>query len=230
MLKIDSLTMRFGERVLLKDFSFQMKRGEHVALMGANGCGKSTLLRLLAGAVDSVTWEGQIQIDGKSIRSVQKPLVAWVPQEPLQDVSLRADEYVMLGRTAYLSRWGRPSAEDRRFVRNAMEQTRTLALAGARVNEVSGGEQQRLSLALALATQADLLLLDEPTSHLDLRYHRQMKRLISQLKDKSILMALHDLDWARSCSKVLLIHHQHVDEGTPDELLSEASLQKAFEL
>lgn len=228
MLRIEKLTLRFGEKVLFRDFSFQMEPGEHVALMGANGSGKSTLLRLLAGAADAVQWEGEILVAGQPLGSSRKPSVAWVPQEPLQDVALRADEYVMLGRTAYLSRWGRPSDEDRNVVREAMKQTETTALAAAKVNEVSGGEQQRLSLALALATEADLLLLDEPTSHLDLRYRRQMKRLISGLRNKSVLMALHDLDWAHSCSKVLLIHHQRVDEGSPDELLSEASLRHAF--
>ena len=229
MLKFENVALRFGERILFKDLSADVLPGEHVALMGANGCGKSTLMRLIAGANESVSWTGRIEVAGKTLKARDPLAVAWVPQESLQDIPLRADEYVMLGRTAYLSRWGMPSDEDREAVHDAMAQTETLPLAHARVTDLSGGEQQRLSLALALATHASLLLLDEPTAHLDLRYRRELKRLIMGLKGQTILMALHDLDWAHACEKVLLIHHQRVDFGSPGRLLSEESLHQAFE-
>lgn len=146
-------------------------RGERVAVLGPNGSGKTTLLK-----------------------SLLRPGVAYVPQIFPTDLELAAEEYVLLGRTPRLSAWKGPSAEDRAAVRRAMEQTDTLGLVGRRLSRLSGGEQQRLALALALATGSPILLLDEPVAHLDAVHRAAFFSVLSSLPaTMTIVAVLHDL-------------------------------------
>lgn len=229
MLSLENLSLRYGARHLIDPFTARLAPGEHVAVMGANGCGKSTLLRVIAGIDDRVTVGGSVRVAGLPVTPKSRPAgVAWVPQDPAPPLPLTAEEFVLLGRTAKMPHWFPPGAEDRRIAAEAMAQTGTAPLAKSRMSELSGGERQRLALALALATGSGLLLLDEPTVHLDLKYRQVMIDLIASLRDKTILMVLHDLDWARQCPRVWLIEGTTLRDGPPDTLLTPENLRRAF--
>lgn len=223
-LELDNLSLRYGDRILLERATLRIGPGEHVALMGVNGCGKTTLLRAIAGIPGAAAVGGAVRLEGAA--TAGRP--AWVPQDAVPDAPLRADEFVMLGRTARLPRWLPPAAEDRRAVEEAMELTGTRGLAAARLSELSGGERQRLAVALALATGAELLLLDEPTSHLDLRYRRAILSLIDGLPGKTVLMALHDLEWARRRRRVLLFDGPALLDGPPERILTPETVRRVF--
>lgn len=234
MLKLEHLSLAYGEKTLLKDASLEIANGEHVAVLGANGCGKSTLLRVLAGLPDTVKIGGSILIGGMPLGMLtareRAKQITLVPQDAVPDFPLRGEEYVMLGRTARLPRWAPPTKEDRASVMAAMRQTGSAELAKAFVTELSGGERQRLAIALALATEANTLLLDEPASHLDIRYRLMLTELLDRLSDKTILMVLHNLDWARACKRVLLFTSGGLRDGAPADVLSDAALKEAFSL
>lgn len=232
MLKLEHLSLAYGEKTLLRDASLGIADGEHIAILGANGCGKSTLLRVLAGIPGAVKVGGSISIGGAPLASLspaeRAKRIALVPQDAVPDFPLRAEEYVMLGRTARLPRWAPPTAEDREAVSAALERTGAAGLAKAFVTELSGGERQRLAIALALATGAGTLLLDEPASHLDIRYRVMLTGLLDSLTGKTILMVLHDLDWARRCKRVLLFNGGTLDDGMPEKVLREDVMRRAF--
>ena len=231
MLSLENLSLRYGRHLLLESFSAHLAPGEHVAVMGANGCGKSTLLRVIAGIDDRVEIGGCVRVGGMAVTPKARPKqVAWVPQDPAPPLPLMAEEFVLLGRTATMPRWFPPTAADRAKVADAMAKTGTDSLAGARMSELSGGERQRLAIALALATGADLLLLDEPTVHLDLKFRQVMIDLIATLREKSVLMVLHDLDWARQCSRVWLFEGTALHDGSPDTLLTAENLRRVFQI
>ena len=206
MPEIRNRTVRYGQVVALDDVTFAVQSGERVAVVGPNGSGKTTLLRALAG-----------------------PGTAVVPQNVPTDLALGCREFVMLGRTANLSPWRAPSRADEEAVDRALAATDTTTLAGRRMDAVSGGERQRLALALALATEAPCLLLDEPVAHLDFRRRDELFALLARL-GKTILMALHELPFDTDffTRVILMSAGRIVADGTPDEVLTEANLTAAY--
>ena len=206
MPEIRNRTVRYGQVVALDDVTFAVQPGDRVAVVGPNGSGKTTLLRALAG-----------------------PGTAVVPQSVPTDLALRCREFVMLGRTAHLSAWHAPSRADEEAVDRALAAVDATDLAGRRMDAVSGGERQRLALALALATEAPCLLLDEPVAHLDFRRRDELFALLARL-GKTILMALHELPFDTDffTRVILMSAGRIVADGTPDEVLTEANLTAAY--
>lgn len=206
MINIEHLTVRYGDLVALDDVSLRVADGERVAFVGPNGAGKSTLLRALIGKGTAV-----------------------VPQDIPAGLALGCRDFVMLGRTARLSPWRAPSAADEAAVDRALEGTGAGDLVGRRMDAVSGGERQRLALALALATGATTLLMDEPTSHLDLRRRAEFFALLATLKS-TVLMSLHDLPQASEYfSRVILLARGRIlADGAPDAVLTPAPVSAAY--
>jgi ABC-type cobalamin/Fe3+-siderophores transport system ATPase subunit len=180
--------------------------GELVALVGPNGAGKSTLLRVLAGLLRPSS--GHVSIDGHDMFSLDRAAVARrvavVPQvfETLFPFTVR--EIVTLGRTPRLGPLGRIGALDVRAVTRALEELGSLDLADRRIDRISGGERQRAMLAMALAQEADVLLLDEPTAHLDAASAAVVARAVERLpRSRTVLLATHDPDLLVAVDRVL---------------------------
>ena len=192
-----------------------------VALVGPNGAGKSSLLRVITGLLPA---QGSVQVAGVEVSRLcpraRAKLLAVVPQEIARDIPYSARDFVLLGRTASLPRFGGPSADDFKAVHDAMALTETWHLRQRPLPEMSGGERQRLALAMALADRPEIILLDEPTSHLDLRHRAEMMRLLMRLnleQRTTVLMVVHDLTLASQFFPrlVLLSEGRKFADGTP---------------
>jgi len=204
-------TVRYGSVVALDGVSLRIVDGERVAVAGPNGAGKTTLLKALG------------------MTGVSPVQTAVVPQTIPADLPMLARDFVMLGRTANLSPWRAPSRADEEAADRALAAVDAASLAGRRVDAVSGGERQRLALAMALATEAPCLLLDEPTAHLDFRRRDELFALLSRL-GKTVVMAIHELPFDTDFfTRVLLMSAGRiVADGSPDEVLTEANISVAY--
>jgi iron complex transport system ATP-binding protein len=214
-LRLDDVSVTYERRVALAPFTCAIHSGEWLCLIGPNGAGKSSLLRAIAGLVDH---EGVIAIDGApvSIRSARRraTLVAYVPQSPMMPDDMTAFEYVLLGRSPYVSYFGHESRNDRAMVHNVLERLDLVSFGGRLLGTLSGGERQRLVIARALAQEAPVLLLDEPTSALDIGHQQQALELVDRLRRENgltVVSAMHDLTLAGLyADRLALLHEGHL--------------------
>lgn len=240
---LDNVTVEYsgpeGHRLALEKASLTLSQGEVLALLGPNGSGKTTLIRAASGILRPR--EGCVRIAGarKALHDLppeeRARWVAVVPQAAHLPGGFSVLEAVLLGRTPYLGWTGRETAKDLEQVRWAMERTDLLALASRSLGTLSGGEQQRVLIARALAQGSPILLFDEPTAHLDLRNQIEILFLIAKMardERKSVLIALHDLNQAaRIADRVaLLCHGRMVSLGTPREVLTAEILTRLYEI
>jgi ABC-type cobalamin/Fe3+-siderophores transport system ATPase subunit len=237
MLEVSHLSVSYGSRRILQDVNFSVTRGEILGVIGPNGAGKSTLLRALSGVL--ALEQGVVAVQGKNISTLSEPerarLVAVVPQARNLPPAFTGWEMVQLGRTPYIGWMGGLSPQDIQRVHKAMERVDTLELAERRLGDLSGGEQQRLLLARALAQEAPLLLLDEPTTHLDLQHQIRLLSEVRSLADHdglTAVMALHDLNLVgRYADRVALIYDGGLYAlGTPAEVLIPDLLSEVYHI
>ena len=235
MLNIDSLTVAYGDKVVLRDISLEGRAGEILALIGPNGAGKSTLIRAATGVVP--VQSGRVRVDGKDLNHLsptqRAKILAVVPQARQLGGAYSVEQAVMMGRTPYLNWLGRESESDRAAVRLALEQTCLDLFAERPIARLSGGEQQRVLLARALAQSTPVLLLDEPTNHLDLQHQTNLLSLVRNLARKkhlAVLMALHDLNLVSFfADKVaLLVDGELKCLGTPPEVIRAGQISAAY--
>ncbi|HYU83108.1 MAG TPA: ABC transporter ATP-binding protein, partial [Candidatus Polarisedimenticolia bacterium] len=221
-----AVTASYGPRVVLRECTFRIGSGEVVAVVGPNGAGKSTLLRVLAGLLRPSA--GTVALDGQDLstlsRSAVARSVAVVPQifDTLFPFTVR--EVVALGRTARLGAFGRASADDVAAVDRAIDELELGALASRRIDRLSGGERQRAVLAMALAQETAVLLLDEPTVHLDPGHQLATLELLGELaarRQLAVCAVLHDLNLASAFASriVAIADGRIVREGTPLEVI-----------
>jgi len=236
-LDVQSLVVRYGLRVALNGVSFSLNSGEVLAVIGPNGAGKTSLLRALSGIQPAES--GQMLLDGRDVAKLspveRARWMAVVPQARQLPALFTGHQTVMLGRTPHINWLGRTLPQDEAAVHQAMQRTGTLELAERRVDELSGGEQQRLLLARALAQGSPLLLLDEPTTHLDLHYQISLMdniRSLAQDDGLAVLLVTHDLHLvARYSSRVaLLVGGELLSQGTPQEVLTPDLLSRAYQI
>ena len=237
MLQIEALSVSYGPRRVLSDLSLEVASGQMLALIGPNGAGKSTLLRAVSGVIPAQS--GRARVDGSDLlhlSPIQRArLLAVVPQAVSLPPAFSAWETVLLGRTPYLNFLGQVSARDEEIARQAMTRVEALDLAERRIGELSGGEQQRILLARALAQSTPVLLLDEPTSNLDLHYQVSFMETLGNLARQAnlaVLVAMHDLNLAaRYCDRVaLLVEGQIIASGTPRQVLTPELISAAYHL
>ena len=236
-LEVQSLVVRYGPRVALNGVSFSLNSGEVLAVIGPNGAGKTSLLRALSGIQPAES--GQMLLDGRDVAKLspveRARWMAVVPQARQLPALFTGYQTVMLGRTPHINWLGRTLPQDEAAVHQAMQRTGTLELAERRVDELSGGEQQRLLLARALAQGSPLLLLDEPTTHLDLHYQISLMdniRSLAQDDGLAVLLVTHDLHLvARYSNRVaLLVAGELLSQGTPQEVLTPDLLSRAYHI
>jgi iron complex transport system ATP-binding protein len=235
MLKVDSLSAAYDNRQVLRNVSFMLPSGKILGLIGPNGAGKTTLVRAISGAIPLKS--GCVEVMGQNLSSLNQAerarLIAVVPQARQLPPAFSGWETVLLGRTPYLNWLGQLSERDNSLTRQAMERTSTFDLSERRVGELSGGEQQRLLLARALNQAAPVLLLDEPTTHLDLQFQINLLQLVHNLSRQdnlTVLVALHDLNLvARFADMVgLLVDGALIALGAPEEVLTPELLSEAY--
>ncbi len=237
MLSIEDVTIRYEARPVLRNISLDVKPGEVLTLIGPNGVGKSTLIRAISGSLKPIG--GRVTIDGQEVHRLRVEerarLMAVVPQAVRLPELFTVFDTVLMGRTPYLGWLGREGEKDRSAVWAALDRTCTRELADRPIGELSGGEQQRVMIARALAQSARTLLLDEPTAHLDLKHQAGVLSLVCDLahaEGYAILMALHDLNLAAQYADrvALLSNASLVAIGTPEEVLTEVNLSPAYGL
>lgn len=235
MLKIDSLSVSYGNGFALSNISLDISQGEMVAVIGPNGAGKSTLLKSITGILAAES--GQITYDGEELSALsvveRARVLASVPQARIVGGAFTVEQTVMMGRTAHLNWLGSAQKEDQEIVNWAMKATQLSHFAQKRNAELSGGELQRVLLARALAQSTPMLMMDEPTNHLDLKHQIGFLSLVQRLtrqRNKGVLMALHDLNLvSRFADRVALIVDGHLLlVGTPKEVLKSKIISQAY--
>ncbi|OQY89988.1 MAG: hypothetical protein B6D38_05320 [Anaerolineae bacterium UTCFX1] len=234
MLKIQSLSVSYGSRQILHNISLDVQSGEVLALIGPNGAGKSTLIRAASGVIP---YAGHVRANGDDFASLnpmrRAKYIATVPQAVSMPPAFTVWETVLLGRTPYLGFLGQPSQHDEEIARQSLQRVSALLFAERRVGELSGGEQQRILLARALCQSTPILLLDEPTAHLDLQYQVGMLELVVELARKdnlAVLIALHDLNLAAQYADriALMVAGKIKAIGKPKEVLQPELIAEAY--
>ena len=237
MLEIKKLSLNLNAEPVLKNISFSAKPGEILGIIGPNGAGKTTLLRAIAGVIPIKS--GTMELDGQNL--VKKTiierakLIASVPQVSTLPASFSVLDMVMLGRTPYLNWLGQTSSVDEEVSQAALQQTQSMDLSERRLGELSAGEQQRVLLARALAQCTPILLMDEPTTHLDLRFQIELLDLVKQLTmQKSIItiLVLHDLNLAsRYADEMILLEQGQIAAfGKSQKVLIDSVLSRVYQI
>jgi manganese/iron transport system ATP-binding protein len=229
ILEATHLNVRYDGRSALEDISFSLVGGERVALVGPNGAGKSTLFKVIAGVMSATS--GDLNIYGKS--PGVHVCIAYVPQRSQVDWNFPVSvaDVVMMGRIGKLGllRW--PSKKDWRYVHQALEEVGLGDLSGRQISELSGGQQQRVFIARALAQEAELLLMDEPLTGLDLSSQQGLFDILDDLRQRgvTIMVATHDLDQAAEhFDRVMLLNRRLLGFGRPGDVFTPERLVEAY--
>jgi iron complex transport system ATP-binding protein len=235
-LEVQNLTGGYTTVPIVKDVNLDLQTGEWLSLVGANGSGKSTFLKLLIRIL--YPSQGAVLLDGKTIHSQPANIVAQklalLPQQQTIPAGLTVRQLVSLGRTPHQPWWQwELSSEDREKVEIAIQKTQLESFSERPVENLSGGERQRAFLALALAQEPKVLLLDEPTTYLDINYQLQLLELLKELNQQqqlTIVTVLHELNLAARYSKRIALFKQgHLwDVGTPETVLNPDAIAQVF--
>lgn len=233
----EDLTLGYGDRVVVENLDLKVHTGVITTVIGPNGCGKSTLLRSLGRLLKPKS--GKVVLDGKAISSMRTKDVARVlgmlPQAPTAPEGLTVGDLVSRGRHPHQSWIRQWSSDDESEVANALELTGVGDLADRPVDELSGGQRQRAWISMALAQGTDILLLDEPTTYLDLAHSVEVLDLVDRLHEemgRTVIMVLHDLNLAVRYSDQLVVMSQGkvIESGRPQDIISEKLLLDVFGL
>jgi iron complex transport system ATP-binding protein len=222
---------------VLRGLSFVARRARLISILGPNGSGKSTLLRILVGLLAPTG--GSVRLGGLALSQIGRAAMArrigYVPQETLALGGFTVLETVLMGRSPHTGALGFESAVDWAAARGALRLTDTAEFADRRLEELSGGERQRVIIARALAQQPELILLDEPTSFLDIRHQHAIYSLLARLvreESKTVVCVSHDLNLAAAYADalVLLDHGRVASSGSPEEVLRSEILSPVYEM
>ncbi|MCP8951637.1 heme ABC transporter ATP-binding protein [Bacillus safensis] len=237
MIQVKEIRGGYGEKEVIRGINLEVKQGEFLGILGPNGSGKTTLLKMMAGILAPMS--GEVRLGGHLIQSYQPKTLAQkmavLPQKTDQAFSFTVEETVQFGRYPYQKGWLQSvTQEDVQVVTKVMEQTGVAQFKDQSIHELSGGEQQRVYLAQALAQQPEYLLLDEPTSFLDLAYQKDLLDLIKEETASSRLTVIgvfHDVNIASLyCDRLLLLHEGKTDMlGMPHHVLTSERINRVYE-
>jgi iron complex transport system ATP-binding protein len=235
ILEAQSISLSYGSSPVFEELNLSIPEGKITVLIGSNGCGKSTLLRSLSRLLKPS--EGAIVLDGNDIGTMSAKAVARklaiLPQGPTAPEGLTVMQLVKQGRYPYQSWLAQWSAEDEQEVRHALEATRMTELAERAVDSLSGGQRQRAWIAMTLAQRTGVILLDEPTTYLDLTHQIEVLDLLFELNERerrTIVMVLHDINLAcRYAHWVVAIKDRRIyAEGAPEEIINCKLMREVF--
>lgn len=236
ILTLKNIGFRYGDTWALRGINLMVHAGEILSILGPNGSGKSTLLKIMDGMLASQ--EGEILYKKRPLKSLKRfelaREIAMVAQENHFRFSFSALEVVLMGRFPYLTRFRFEGEKDMEVALNALRATHTLDLAGRPIHELSGGERQRILIARALTQEPQMILLDEPTSFLDLKYKREIFQLISSLsmeKGLSVVIVSHDIDLAAQYSQrlIMLKGGSIFEKGEPNKIITETNIEAVYD-
>lgn len=235
MIEVDSIFFRYHQDWVLQDVSFQLRKGEFVGVIGPNGSGKTTLLKILYRLLSPQ--QGEVFFDRLSLEKMSRgeiaKKIAVVAQETYPAFPFRAIEMVLMGRSPYLGHLMFESPKDLEIAKKAMEWTETLPISQRPIDELSGGERKRVYIARALAQEPEMILLDEPTSNLDIHHQVEFLDLVLSLnreKGLTILMASHDLNLASEyCDRLIFLQNGKIYKmGSPEEVMTRENIEKVY--
>ena len=225
----DHLSVGYGTAIVVEDVSLRLAPGTLVALMGSNGSGKSTILKTLVGLIPPV--HGSVSVLGGA-PGRHPARTAYVPQHSAtsETLPLRARDVVAMGRYAHLGLLSRFTRRDREVVDAAMSTMGVTAFAGKPLQSLSGGQCQRVHLAQAIAHEADVWFLDEPTAGLDAEGRDTVAACVAAARASGacVVVSTHDIDDAREADIVLLVAKEVIAQGSPREVLTDANLRRMY--
>lgn len=236
ILTLKNVGFRYGDLWALKGIDVRIRAGEILGILGPNGSGKSTLLKIMDGMLRPQ--EGEILLNGRSLAGLKRSAIAreiaMVSQETFFRFSFSTLEVVLMGRFPHLRRLQFEGERDLRVAYSALRATHALELAERSIHELSGGEKQRVLIARALAQEPNVILLDEPTSFLDLKFKREVFQLISSLsRDKrlGVVVVSHDIDLAAQyCHRLMMLKNGSIyDTGEPDRVITAAGIEAVYD-
>lgn len=236
-IQVNQLSFSYNGHNILEDLILHIDKNQFYSVIGPNGTGKSTLLKLITNILTARN--NEVFIDEHDVtRTSAKWLakkIAFVPQNTYIDFDFTVEEVVAMGRTPYLKRFQNESDLDKRFIKEALHLTDTYHLRHKKINAISGGERQRVVIAKAIAQQTEILLLDEPVSHLDIHHQVKILNVIKRLqkeKQMTIIAVLHDLNLAASYSDYMFLLHQGniYVSGTPDQVITVNHIKEVYDM
>lgn len=235
-MEIKHLFFAYGKNMVIKDLNLEIKKNKITTLLGANGCGKSTLFKLISRAEKPKM--GQITLDGKNIKNIDRKeyakKVAIVRQKNHITGDIKVEELVAYGRNPYIGFMQRAKEEDEKKIEEAIEVCGLEKIRKSQVNALSGGQVQRAWIAMAIAQDSEILLLDEPTTYLDIKYQLEILKLVKELNknlNKTIIMVLHDINQSIKYSDEIvgMYNGQILFKGSPKEVLKEENISKIYD-
>lgn len=235
LMEIQRLTFQRGKSTIINAVSLSINEGHFIGLVGPNGTGKSTLLRLLAKLLKPTS--GNIVFRGQSLKMMNAMSVAkgitYMPQTTSFDYQFTVEQVILMGRNPHRKRWQWHQKEDMLIAKEAMEMTNTYKLKDRYMNQLSGGERQLVFLAKSITQQSDLLLLDEPTSDLDIYHQVQICKIIKKLvnEGKTVIAAIHDINLAAHyCDRILLFNSGEIHTfSEPTVAITTNNLKHVFQ-
>lgn len=232
-----AMSVGYQGKALIKDMNIGIKRGEIITLIGPNGAGKSTILKSIARELSLIG--GTVYLDSKVLAKMSREelarKMAVVFTDKLRTEMMTCEDVVATGRYPYTGKFGILSEQDHRIVKEAMELVHVTEIREQDFVRISDGQKQRVMLARAICQEPEIILLDEPTSFLDIKYKLEFLTLLSELRKKkqlTVIMSLHELELAAGVSdKVLCIKGEHIDKfGTPGEIFTPEYLCRLFDI
>jgi iron complex transport system ATP-binding protein len=234
-IRVQSLNFSYGQKQILKDINLSFNRGRFYSVIGPNGSGKSTFIKSISKILPINA--KSVFIDGADINSIGNKklaqIISVVPQDILIEYDFTVFDIVLMGRSPYKRRFEDFNKEDEKIAEKYMKSTNTWDIRDKFITELSGGETQRVIAARTLTQQTDIILLDEPTSHLDIQYQVEFLKIFRELKmDKVIISVLHDLNLAAIFSdQVIMFNNGQVEaKGTPWEVINKANISNVYNL
>lgn len=236
-LKINEIHFAYTSEDILKKITFDVPKGSFVSILGPNGSGKTTLLKNVSHVLKP--YAGEVLVKDKNIKKYgQKALaksLAVVHQTQPNDFDFTVEDVVLMGRYPYLGRFQSESSKDYDIATKAMTHTSVLHLKDKSIQHISGGERQRVMIARALTQEADTLLLDEPISHLDIKYQLEVLNVCKALtkeKQMTVVTTLHDINMASRFSDFIILMKQGeiIEMGTPNEVINKENIQRVYEV